>query len=184
MAIEIEKKYRLSREQTVELVDRLDAAGGEFLYERLEENLLYRGGILDEQNAVLRVRKTDTSAFLTYKEQAGSEGGIKKRIEFESEIGDAAAVEAIILRLGMRLSIMYEKRRKAWHLADCDVVLDELPFGHFMEIEGSTDDILAAERLLGIEDLAVESATYPSLTVKHGEDVNGVIEARFDNSKR
>lgn len=183
MAIEIEKKYRLSREQTVELTDRLDAAGGEFLYERLEENLLYRGGILDERNAVLRVRKAETSAFLTYKERAGVDGGAKERIEFESEISDPAAVLEIVERLGFRLSLVYEKRREAWRFANCEVVLDELPFGYFMEIEGSTVDILAAEKLLGIEDLAVESGTYPSLTVKHGEDKNGVIEARFDNSK-
>lgn len=58
-------------------------------------------------------------------------------------------------------------------------MLDELPFGCFMEIEGSTEDILAAEKLLRVEDVAVESGTYPGLTMKHGKDVGGVMEARF-----
>lgn len=182
MPIETEKKYRLSREQANEFAGRLATAGGEFLYERFEENLLYRGGILDERSAVLRIRKTAGAAFLAYKENAGFDDGVKKRIEFETEIGDAAAVQQIVGRLGLRLSIVYEKRRKAWHFVGCEVVLDELPFGYFMEIEGSEADILAAERALGIEDVPVESGTYPSLTMNHGKDVGGVIEARFDCS--
>lgn len=179
MPIEIEKKYRLSGEQAVGLIERIVAEGGEFLYERHEENLLYRGGVLDERNAVLRVRKTDAPAFLTYKENAGFEGGVKKRVEIETEIGDARACEEIIQKVGFRLSLVYEKRRKAWRLAGCEVVLDELPFGCFMEIEGSTEDILAAEKLLRVEDVAIESSTYPGLTMKHGKDVGGVMEARF-----
>ncbi len=183
MPIETEKKYRLSLELAAELAERILAEGGEFLYERHEENLLFRGGVLDERNAVLRIRKTDGTAFLTYKENAGFDGGIKKRIEIETEVGDAAAAQEIVQRLGMRLSLVYEKRRKAWRFAGCEAVIDELPFGHFMEIEGSAEDILAAEKLLGVEDVAVESGTYPSLTMKHGKDVGGVMEARFERSK-
>jgi len=183
MPIETEKKYRLGRELAAELAERIVAEGGEFLYEQQEENLLYRGGILDERNAVLRIRTTDTTAFLTYKENAGFDDGIKRRIEFETEIGDGAAAEEIIHRLGLRLSLVYEKRRRAWRFSECEVVLDELPFGSFMEIEGSPADILVAEKLLEIEDIPVESGTYPSLTMKHGVNVNGVLEARFERQR-
>ncbi|HQZ81818.1 MAG TPA: class IV adenylate cyclase [Pyrinomonadaceae bacterium] len=184
MPIETEKKYRLSLEQAAEMAARLVAEGGEFLYARHEENLLFRGEILGERDAVLRLRRTETKAFLTYKENAGFEGGIKKRVEFETEIGDAVAAEEIIRRLGLRLSIVYEKRRKAWRFAECEAVVDELPFGYFMEIEGSPKNITAAERLLGIEELPVETDTYPSLTVKHGEKLDGVIAARFEPPNR
>ncbi|MBX3283027.1 MAG: class IV adenylate cyclase [Acidobacteria bacterium] len=179
MPVETEKKFRLDRVQLEAIARRLEASSAEFLYERFEENSLFRGGVLDERKAVLRLRKTETTAFLTYKEAAGFEGGIKERIEFETEITDADAVREIIFRLGCRPSVVYEKRRKAWHILNCEVVLDELPFGFFLEIEGSKDDILKTEKLLGIEDLTVESNTYPSLTAQYGKAVNGVMEARF-----
>jgi len=54
-----------------------------------------------------------------------------------------------------------------------------LPFGFYMEIEGTIEDIEAAERLLEVEDLEPEPRGYPRLTVKYGKDVGGVMEARF-----
>jgi hypothetical protein len=60
-----------------------------------------------------------------------------------------------------------------------EVVLDELPFGSFMEIEGPLTAIAEAEMLLGIEDLEVEHETYPRITARLGKLNNGIIEARF-----
>ena len=51
-----------------------------------------------------------------------------------------------------------------------------------MEIEGPVDDILAAEKLLEIEDLETEARGYPRLTLKFGKEVNGVFESRFDKT--
>ena len=58
-------------------------------------------------------------------------------------------------------------------------MIDVLPFGLFMEIEGRVSDIKAAERKLGLKGLKAESATYPQLTRKHGKVYDGLIEARF-----
>lgn len=179
MPIETEKKYRIAVEQAVELAALLEARGGVFQYERFEENLLYRGGQLDVNNAVLRIRKTGSGSFLTYKEKANAEDGFKARLEYETQIADPAAAEAMIGRLGYRLSLVYEKRRKAWRFANCEVVIDELPFGVFVEIEGAPDDIQIAEQRSGVDELEVEPNSYPSLTVKYGREVEGVIEARF-----
>ena len=49
-------------------------------------------------------------------------------------------------------------------------------------IEGSIEDILAVEKLLGIEHLENEARGYPRLTAKYGKQIGNVMEARFDKS--
>ena len=179
MAIEIEKKYRIDKKMLVELTAKLGDLLAKFSYETFEENYLHRGGVLDGRAAVLRLRKSDRKTTLTYKEKMPTENDFKHQIEFETEVSDVDAMEHIIEKLGYRLSVVYEKHRKAWHLGNVEIVLDELPFGYFMEIEGPVDDILTAETMLGIEDLPSEARGYPSLTAKYGKLINGVHEARF-----
>ncbi|MFN2500786.1 MAG: class IV adenylate cyclase [Pyrinomonadaceae bacterium] len=184
MAIEIEKKYRIDKKLVVELTARLSQLGAEFSYETFEENYLHRGGLLDGREAVLRLRKTDQRTVLTYKEKVGTQDDFKHQIEFETEVSNVNATEHIIEKLGYRLSVIYEKHRKAWRLGRVEVVLDELPFGYFMEIEGEMDDIRDAETLLGASDLEIEARGYPRLTLKHGVPVDGVIESRFASNTK
>lgn len=179
MAIETEKKYRLDKRKLVELNAKLAEIGAEFSDERFEENYLYRGGGLEEKNAVLRLRKIGDSVHLTYKERIKNESSIKHQIEYETLISDSDEMENIILALGYKLVLIYEKHRKAWNIGGCEVVLDELPFGQFMEIEGAIDDIIKVEKMLGAKDLEPEPRGYPRLTAKHGSEKNGVVEARF-----
>ena len=179
MAIEIEKKYRLNDEQKAFVLDALREVGAEFVGEDFEENSLYHGGILIETNAVLRVRKTQDKTILTYKKRTNNEFNIKQQIEHETEVADADELEQIIENLGFIKVLVYEKRRKTWHFRAVEIVLDELPFGEFMEIEGTVMTIVEAEMFLGIEDFETEHETYPSLTAKFGKKIDNVIEARF-----
>ncbi|QQS32614.1 MAG: class IV adenylate cyclase [Acidobacteriota bacterium] len=179
MAVEIEKKYRIDKRKLVELTAKLEELGAEFDYENFEENYLHRGGVLDERGAVLRLRKTNRRTTLTYKEKLGFEKDFKHQIEFETDITDVDATESIIQKLGYKLAIVYEKHRKAWRLGQVEVVLDELPFGYYMEIEGEMDEITKAEKLLDAEDLQTEARGYPRLTAKYGKEKNGVFESRF-----
>lgn len=183
MAIETEKKYRIDKKLLVELTVKLGEIGAVFAYESFEENHLHRGGVLDERGAVLRLRKTSDKTVLTYKEKVGSQTEYKQQIEHETVVVDVDATEAIIERLGYVLAAVYEKHRKAWHLGNTEVVLDELPFGFYMEIEGSIEDIIAAEKLLGIEHLEIEPRGYPRLTTKFGKQVGNIIEARFEKTQ-
>ena len=129
------------------------------------------------------MRKTNERTIFTYKEKVVNDSDFKHQIEFETEVSNVEATENIIEKLGYKLAVIYEKHRKTWHLGKTEVVLDELPFGYYMEIEGAVDDILAAEKLLGIEDLETEARGYPRLTLKYGKLVEGVVESRFDKSK-
>jgi adenylate cyclase class 2 len=180
MAIETEKKYRLDKKRLVELAAKLSDLGAEFKYETFEENYLHRGGVLDELGALLRLRKTADKTLLTYKEKLRNDADFKHKIEFETVVSDVDATESIIEKLGYILSVVYEKHRKAWHLGNVEIVLDELPFGYYMEIEGAIEDIEKTEKLLKVRDLEPEPRGYSRLTAKYGkEKKSGVFEARF-----
>jgi hypothetical protein len=62
-------------------------------------------------------------------------------------------------------------------------VIDELPFGLFMEIEAAEKEIKRIEKMLGAEAFEAVHETYPDLTVRFGRKQKGIIEARFKGSR-
>jgi len=180
MNIETEKKYRLSPKRLDEITDRLHDLKAQFRKEVFEVNYQHRGGEMDERGATLRLRKIGDFTVLTYKEKIKTEDGTKQRVEYETSVADVDAMEKIIERLGYRLTAVYEKRRKYWQLGAVEVVLDELPFGHYMELEGTIEDIEKVEGLLGLKEVEREPRGYPRLTIKYGKSADGVAEAKFE----
>jgi adenylate cyclase class 2 len=181
MPIEIEKKYRLTRELLEPLRLRLKKAGAEVVREEeFEENIIYTGPGLDPRSRVLRLRRTPRGALFTFKERDSSPSAVKRQREEETEVSDADALASILEALGYRAALVYEKRRATWRLNDTEVVIDELPFGLFLEIEGEESSILEAEKLLDLEDAEAEHAPYPELTLRHGTKKGELFEARFD----
>jgi len=179
MSIEIEKKYRLTRKQRDEVLRRLPELGAKHLGSDFEENVLYAGDALESGRAVLRLRRVGKDAILTYKERFPSRSDIKHQREDETRIDDPDAMELILDALGFTPALVYEKRRETWVLDQTEIVVDELSFGLFMEIEGTEQGIRELENKLGIKGLKTEMATYPQLTLKHGREEGGVIAARF-----
>ncbi len=179
MAIEIEKKFTLSNDQRQQILANLTKVGAQFVGEDFEENTLYSGGILDDKRAVLRVRKIEGKTILTYKERLRNDSDIKHQTEFETIVESAEEIENIITHLGFTKALVYEKRRKTWRVRDVEIMLDELPFGLYMEIEGSTKAIAEAEVILDIENFETEHETYPHLTSRFGVQKENLIEARF-----
>lgn len=179
MAIEIEKKYRLTPEQRSALIRRLQDVGAQDEGEELEENTLYEGGPIDFNRSVLRLRRIGETAVLTYKERLSVDSDAKHQREEETKIGNPEAMRSILEAMGFAARVVYEKRRQTWQLGGTEIVLDELPFGLFMEIEGTEEGISAVEEELGTEKLEMESATYPQLTRKLGKRIGEMIEARF-----
>jgi adenylate cyclase class 2 len=179
MSIEIEKKFVISKVQMERLIKSLSDLNADYIGEDLEENIIYRNSILKEKNAVLRVRKIDNKTILTYKESFIDKTEIKHQKEYETEIKDVLMIEKIIENLGLEKSLVYEKRRKTWKFRDVEIVLDELPFGFYMEIEGSVLAIKEVEILLEAEEFETEHKTYPALTAKFGNKNGQLFEARF-----
>jgi len=179
MPIEIEKKYRLTKSQRRAIEQRLrdlSLMPGELEH---EENTIYRGGVLDRPGCALRLRRVNGRAKLTFKQRRPTKSAIKHQEENELLIADADAMAAILAALEFRPGLIYEKRRTRWHVGRAIVVIDELPFGLFMEIEASVKEINRVEKLLGAQDLPAVMETYPGLTRQLGEMKGGVVEARF-----
>jgi adenylate cyclase class 2 len=181
VAIEIEKKYRLTVKQRDEVLLRLPEIGAKRKGEDFEVNTLYAGEALEVGQRVLRLRRIGKRGVLTYKQRFPSNSDIKHQREDETRVDDPDAMESILEALGFLPALVYEKRRETWVLGKTEIVIDELPFGLFMEIEGTEQDILDLESKLAIKRLRSEFATYPQLTLKHGVDSGGVIESRFQN---
>ena len=177
--IETEKKYRLHHSDREGVIARLKEFGAKDEGIRFEENIIYGGGVLDEKNAVLRVRITEGNCVLTYKRRLANDSSYKEQLEYETAFADEGAMREILYALNFRPRLVYEKKRHTWKLGQVEVVLDELPFGEYMEIEGSITGIAEAELLLDIEDLELENETYPRHTARLGTIVDGVKESRF-----
>ena len=144
-----------------------------------EENTIYRGGVLERPGCALRLRRVNGRAILTFKQRRPSRSAIKYQQEHEVPVSDAEAMAAILAELNFRPGLVYEKRRTRWQVGSAKVVIDELPFGLFMEIEASVKEIKRVEKLLGADKFPAVMETYPSLTRELGEVQRGVIEARF-----
>lgn len=183
MSIEIEKKYRLDPARREELKTELEASGGQFVGREFEENTIFSSDQLRDTGSIIRIRKTDKRSILTFKRRVENQFDVKQQIEHETEISNANAAEAIIGELGLKPILVYEKYRDTWNFRSVEIVIDELPFGDYMEIEGSITAIKEAEILLGIEDLETEHETYPRLTTRFGERNGERVEARFKRSE-
>jgi adenylate cyclase class 2 len=180
MAVEIEKKYRVSTEQIEPLRRRLLEVGAEGRGSaEFEENVIYTGPGLDPARRVLRLRRKGGRAVFTFKERDLSDSPVKRQREEETEVADAGALAAILEALGYRPALVYEKRRETWRVAGAEVVIDELPFGLYVEIEGEEARLLEVEKLLGLDAAEAEHAPYPELTLRSGTKRGETCEARF-----
>ena len=183
MSVEIEKKYRLTQEQYDDVLESLEELGAEYLGEDFEENILFGNEYLKQKQALLRLRRIGERTILTYKAATDENLSVKKRIEHETEVADFEAIEKIIEGLGFGNGMVYEKRRKSFRFKRAEIVLDELPFGLFMEIEGSMTAIAEAEMYLGADEYEVEYKSYPFLTYELGVRTGDKIEARFESER-
>jgi len=180
--LEIEKKYRVPEERVDEIVAALNEIGAVFEGDDLEENTIYGGDATDRMGAIIRIRRTQRRSILTYKRRVENQSDTKQQIEHETEISDADEADQIIRELGLQPRLVYEKKRSTYRRRKVEIVIDRLPFGLFMEIEGSITAIKEAEILLGIDDLETEHETYPRLTARLGTRNGEVTEARFTDS--
>lgn len=166
-------------EERVRLTARLRDLGATDEGVEFEENIIYTGGNLEPKRSILRLRRVDKRALLTYKERFPSSSAIKHQREDETTVDDAEALTRILDALGYKPALVYEKRRETWRFLGALVVIDELPFGLFAEIEGEEKTIEEAERVLELAEAEAEMATYPELTERYGVRKGITIEARF-----
>ncbi len=179
MPIEIEKKYRLTKLQRETVMRRLPEIGAKLRKQEFEENTLFSGEVLEHGHSILRLRRVGKTAVLTYKERLPTSSGIKHQREDETRVSNPEALELILDALGFSPALVYEKRRTTWTLGKAEIVIDDLPFGLFMEVEASEKEIREIETKLAIKGLKTEHATYPQLAMRHGKRIGNMVESRF-----
>ncbi|MBN1122378.1 MAG: class IV adenylate cyclase [Anaerolineae bacterium] len=113
-------------------------------------------GNLGKRLTVLRVRHitslNQTSSVLTVKTPVqSSDPALSTRREIELSVGSGPEMIAALEVLGYKPYLSYEKRREIYSLDDVEVVIDELPFGWFAELEGEEDTIRALSRRLNFD---------------------------------
>ena len=84
-------------------------------------------------------------------------------------MADADAARGILAELGLAPTQGYEKFRETWRLDDCDVCLDVLPFGEFVELEGPAGELEGLPSRLGLDGLDTSDASYHALHARHRE---------------
>ena len=130
----------------------LEAARATLVKPRVfERNIRYESadGMLSAQGFVLRLRQDD-EAKLAFKADERVVDGIVSRFEAEVTVSDFALMDVILQRLGYEVALIYEKYRTSYKLDGAEVVLDELPYGHFTEIEGDAATIERVVLKLGL----------------------------------
>lgn len=140
-----ETEVKLYTPNLVAVEEAVRSAGGTLVSERVfERNVRYENHeqSLTPQGIVLRMRQ-DTRVRLTYKGPGVIVNGITSREELEVEVSDYGMMDIILARLGYHPFMAYEKYRTTYELNNGEIVLDELPYGNFTEIEGEVDTIEA-----------------------------------------
>jgi len=122
----------------------LQGANGRLVQARvLEKNIRFDlpDDSLRARRRVLRLRY-DTKARLTYKGGNENARGVLSREEIEFVVEDFEQAKKFLEALGYEQIFYYEKYRTTYELDKTLVMLDELPYGSFVEIEGDTEDTI------------------------------------------
>ncbi len=163
MKREIEVKVRVADAEGI--ARRIEAAGGALRVPRtFEDNRLFDlpDGALGRAGCLLRVRTAGDRSVLTGKGPAGpaTDARYKIRREEEADVPDAEAVSAALRAAGLVVRWRYQKYRREYRLGAAAVVVDEIPHGTWIEIEGAPEAIEAAAAALGLSGAAFDTATY------------------------
>ena len=172
-----EKEVKFYLHDLEAMADRLEATGADLVRPRmLERNLRLdtADGSLSAEQRVLRLRQDDRVR-VTYKDNTHTEDGVLVRTEIEFTADDLEIALKLFEALGYQVVVLYEKYRRVFRLGDVEVVLDEMPFGDFMEIEApNTTLIEGVAQMLGLNWERRGIASYLGLfeIMKQHRDIN------------
>jgi adenylate cyclase class 2 len=107
-------------------------------------------GTISAARSLLRVRH-DEKCRLTFKKPSKDmDPGFKIQCETEVEVDDGAALEQILVDMGFHTRHRYQKWRETFVLGRTKIVMDSLPYGDFLELEGDKKAIFSMAQKLGL----------------------------------
>ena len=142
MAIEREVKFFV-KNGFEDIRNRLKNLGAVFIDRYFEQNIVfdYPDKRLKNQGLLLRLRSTNKTHILCLKKSIPTQDfrGEKVAQEFETIIDNRENLIITLTNIGLEISLKYEKIREKWGVDDTIICLDTLPFGDYLEIEGTGD---------------------------------------------
>jgi adenylate cyclase class 2 len=184
--LEVEVKFLLS--DLVAMQERLRSSGATLHHPRTYERNIRFDDVsqgLKNQGKLLRLRQ-DSAARLTFKGRSSQMADSEARVmeELEVEVEDFDIMARILGRIGFEGVQTYEKYRETYRLSSVEIVLDEMPFGDFIELEGDEAAIReAAEELsLNWDHRILENylVLMDKLRDRHNLSFNDLTFANFD----
>lgn len=101
--------------------------------------------------------------------------------EFEIESNKVESVRLMFKALGYYIEHTFEKKRyKLEPINECEFVVDELPFGYFIELEGEEENIEKSIKELKLQDNEKINGAYLKLWEKYKKDNNLKGECLFN----
>jgi len=178
MPREIELKFRVEDEN--DMIRRLGTIGAEKTNEGLEHNIVFDSDdrTFREQGFLLRLRKFAGRNTLTFK-RAVTKKDFKEAEEIQTGVENFGNMKEILLRIGFDVSWVYEKETTHFALGDILICIDKLPFGTFMEIEGTKEGIISTAKKLGLDPAEGITETYMELYEQYckerGQEVENLV---------
>jgi adenylate cyclase class 2 len=162
---ETEAKFYIRDLRKIEL--RLRELKAQLIQPRTHEtNLRFDNANNDLRSSyrVLRLRQDEKARFTFKGPSVEKEGGVLSRQEIEFVVEDFGVAREFLEALGFEAVVFYEKFRTTYELNDTHIMLDELPYGEFVEIEGeSVEAIHNTANLLALDWKVMVKAGYHSL---------------------
>lgn len=149
--LEIEVKFHL--QDTTNLQRDIAATGAVSRGRYFETNCRFddSNDSLLKNASLLRLRHDDC-ARLTFKAKPRqTDTQFKTYQEYEVIVSDFETMTRILERLGYRRRQVYEKWRETFVLDDTLLCIDTMPFGNFLEIEGTREAITQFAARLGFD---------------------------------
>lgn len=151
--LEIEVKFLLSDRNRFRMI-LLRAGASEVSPRTYEKNIRFDTAWegLRLQGKLLRLRH-DVLSRLTFKGESPKDIDSEARVreELEVTVDDFETMTQILERVGFKQTQIYEKYRETFRLDEVEVVIDEMPFGDFVELEGNDSDLKKAAGKLGLD---------------------------------
>ncbi len=176
MSVETEVKIKV--EDFNQVRKKLLELGAKKVSKVFEKNTLFddEQKRLIKKDCLLRLRH-DKKTKITYKGPRQTHD-MKSREEIEFEVADIAKAEVLLNRLGFKKTLVYEKKRETWRYKNVEIVLDEMPFGKYMEIEGGKKEIISFAKKLGFSKKEFITKTYFELAKEKGIKKDIVFKKR------
>jgi adenylate cyclase, class 2 len=168
---DIEKEIKLKVKNFPKLISYLEKHGAIFLNKSKQKTVRFEkpNGELRKKGFFLRVRSGEKN-IITLKEKIKSNKKVKVRKETEFEIKDVDKMTYILQKLGFNYLCIMEKFRINLKYKDAILSIDEIPFGIYLEIEGTEKQIDTISQELGYKPEERILLTYWELLKEYNQE--------------